>query len=199
MAGDPRRLRSHSGQLGHNAERRRTHAELEELFRRELPLLRRWAFAHVPASIRRSGDTDDFVQVALLRTLRRLPHLRACDSGTLQPYMRRVLKNLVRDHARAGGRRPEMRPIEEWDESDDSSHLDRMIASEAYARYRAAVAKLSPRAQIAVRARIEQGLDYEAVARHAQCASPAAARIMVGRALNRVAADLRAADARRRR
>jgi DNA-directed RNA polymerase specialized sigma24 family protein len=66
-----------------------------------------------------------------------------------------------------------------------------MIATEAYARYRTAVARLSPRAQLAVRARLEEGLDYAAVARSAGCASPAAARIMVGRALERVTAEIR--------
>src|SRR5688572_22582313 len=74
---------------------------LEALFRQELPALRKWAFANVPSAVRRAGDTDDFVQIAILRTLRRLPHLRAAAGGTLQPYLRRVLKNLVRDHTRA--------------------------------------------------------------------------------------------------
>ena len=40
-------------------------------------------------------------------------------------------------------------------------------------------------------ARLEQGLDYAAVARRAQCATSAAARTLVGRALARIDALLR--------
>ena len=165
---------------------------LEELFRRELPPLRRWAIANVPSSIRRAGDTDDFVQRALLRTLRRLPHLRLADDATLQPYLRRVLQNLVRDHGREMARQPPIRSLEAWDHPIARSHVDAMIGAETYARYRAAVRKLSPRARAALQARIERGLDYAAVARRAKCASPAAARAMVGRALERVVTEMRA-------
>ena len=169
--------------------------DLEALFRRELPALRRWAFANVPSTVRRAGDTDDFVQVAILRTLRRLPHLRAAEGGALQPYLRRVLKNLVRDHTRTTARRPVMRPLEDWDQHDDSSPLAAMLAAEAYARYRAALRALSPRAREAVVARLERGLDYAAVAKCARCASTAAARVLVGRALTRMAVHIRSAGA----
>jgi DNA-directed RNA polymerase specialized sigma24 family protein len=90
-------------------------ADLEELFRRELPPFRRWAFTHVPSSVRRAGDTDDFVQLALLRTLRRLPGLAIGEAGTLQPYLRRVLINLVRDRTRSVGRGPVIMPLHDDD------------------------------------------------------------------------------------
>lgn len=166
-------------------------ADLEELFRRELPPLRKWAFANVPSSVRRAGETDDFVQIALLRTLRRLPHLGEAVDGTLQPYLRRVLKNLVRDHTRSVGRRPIMQTLEDWDQQDTRSPLGALLAEEAYARYRKVMERLSPRARAAVTARLERGLDYAAVAKHAQCASAAAARVLVGRALARVVAGMR--------
>lgn len=165
-------------------------ADLEELFRRELPPLRRWAFANVPSVVRRSGGADDLVQIALLRTLRRLPHLSACDAGTLQPYLRRVLKNLILDHSRSNGRFP-VQPLEDWDSQDTRTPLGMMLAKEAYTRYLAAVAKRSPRARRALTARLERGLDYASVAKIAPCASPAAARALVGRALERVAAEIR--------
>jgi RNA polymerase sigma factor (sigma-70 family) len=167
-------------------------ADLEELFRRELPPLQRWAFAHVPAAVRRAGETDDFVQLAMLRTLRRLPHLRMADAGTLQPYLRRVLTNLVRDRTRTGGRHPETVQLQDDEAMQTGSQLDTAIVAEAYARYRAAVARLSPRQAAALTARIEEGLDYAAVARRARCASAGAARVMVGRALTRVWAEVQA-------
>lgn len=165
--------------------------ELEDLFRRELPPLRRWAFAHVPSSVRRAGDTDDFVQLAILRTLRRLPLLRRDGDTTLQSYMRRVLVNLVRDYTRANGRRPGLVSLEDEDAPLADSQLSTMIAAQTYARYRAAVTVLSPRERTALVARIERGLPYEEVARRARCASAGAARVMVGRALRRVHQELR--------
>jgi RNA polymerase sigma factor (sigma-70 family) len=178
-------------QLLHGAQQGRR-ADLEELFRRELPPLRRWAFAHVPSAVRRAGDTDDFVQLALLRTLRRLPHLRTAEAGTLQPYLRRVLTNLVRDRTRTTGRQPQSVPLHEDQAPDRGSQLDSAIVAETYARYRSALAALSPREAAALTARIDEGLDYAAVARRAGSASAAAARVMVGRALKRVWAEVRA-------
>jgi RNA polymerase sigma factor (sigma-70 family) len=167
-------------------------ADLEELFRRELPPLRRWAFAHVPAALRRAGEADDFVQLAMLRTLRRLPHLRMAEAGSLQPYLRRVLTNLLRDRMRTNGRQFETVPLHDDEVIQRSSQLDAVIVAETYARYRAAVARLSPREAAALTARIEEGLGYAAVARRARCASAGAARVMVGRALARVWAEVRA-------
>jgi RNA polymerase sigma factor (sigma-70 family) len=194
MAAD--RVRGAGGNEGDTIRRAQKggRAELEELFRRELPPLRTWAFANVPAAVRRSGGTDDLVQITLLRTLRRLPHLSAAANGTLQPYLRRVFKNLVRDYSRAAGRMPPIDPLEDWDTQDTRSPLGAMLAAEAYARYRHAVSRLSPRAQRALAARLEEGLDYGGVARVAPCASPAAARALVGRALERVVAEIRAHD-----
>lgn len=171
--------------------------DLEELFRRELPPLRRWAVANVPAAVRRAGGTDDLVQIALLRTLRRLPHLHTGRHGSLQPYLRRVLKNLVRDHTRAASRQPPLQQLDDEELHDTGSPLNILLAAEAYARYRAALSALSPRARLAVTARLEQGLDYETVARLAQCASAAAARVLVGRAVTRVGERMRTAVPRR--
>jgi RNA polymerase sigma factor (sigma-70 family) len=173
-------------------------ADLEELFRRELPPLRRWAFAHVPSSVRRAGDTDDFVQLALLRTLRRLPYLATGESGTLQPYLRRVLANLVRDRTRSVGRGPAMSPLDDDDLVDQTSPLEALIAAELHGRYRAALAALSRRERTALRARLERGLAYREVARCAGCVSTGAARVMVGRALARVEEEIRRAGADRK-
>ena len=144
--------------------------------------------------MRRAGDTDDFVQLAMLRTLRRLPYLAAGETGTLQPYLRRVLTNLVRDHTRTMGRGPTFLPLEDDDYSYESSPVKGLIASEVITRYRAALATLSRRERTALRARIERGLEYREVARCAGCSSPGAARVMVGRALARVEAEMRKRD-----
>jgi RNA polymerase sigma factor (sigma-70 family) len=143
--------------------------------------------------VRRAGETDDFVQVALLRTLRRLPNLAVSEAGTLQPYLRRVLTNLVRDRSRTNARSPVTVQYQEDDHGCESSPLDTLITAELMVRYRAAIATLSPRERTALRARLERGLAYREVAHCAGCASTGAARVMVGRALARVEAQIRRA------
>jgi DNA-directed RNA polymerase specialized sigma24 family protein len=136
--------------------------------------------------------------VAVLRTLRRLPHLRASEQGTLQPYLRRVVVNLTRDHLRTLGGAP---PVIELDESIAAtrrSRLDDILAKEAVRRYRQVVSTLSRKEQAALAARIEHGLPYAHVARAAGCATEGAARVMVGRALKRVITQLSATPRRRR-
>ncbi|MEO6461823.1 MAG: hypothetical protein ABIP29_01995, partial [Candidatus Eisenbacteria bacterium] len=44
-------------------------AARDRLFQRFLPLLRRWAHGRLPASARPLADTDDLVQVSLVRAL----------------------------------------------------------------------------------------------------------------------------------
>ena len=113
------------------------------------------------------------------------------ENGTLQPYLRRVLTNLVRDRTRSVGRGPTMRPLKDDDYAVELSPVDALLSAELIARYRAALATLSPRERTALRARLERGLAYRDVARRAGCVSSGAARVMVGRALARVEAQIR--------
>jgi RNA polymerase sigma factor (sigma-70 family) len=172
---------------------------VNELFLRELPPLRRWTFSHVPAAVRRSGDADDFVQIALLRTLRRLPHLRLNGDETLQPYLRRTVLNLIRDHGRAAGGRPLMVGVDEHSTSSRHTALDVLLARETVRQYRQALGLLSTRERAALVARLEHGWDYRQVAAHAGCLTESAARVMVGRALKRVLANVREQRLQRRR
>ena len=73
---------------------------LNAFFSRELPSLRRWAQQRVPAWLHRRADPDDIVQVAALKTLRRLRHLDAA-RDSVRPYMRQAVLNLIRDEIRA--------------------------------------------------------------------------------------------------
>jgi RNA polymerase sigma-70 factor (ECF subfamily) len=141
--------------------------------------------------VRRGGDADDYVQIALLRTLRRLPYLRLGDQTTLQPYLRRVLSNLVHDRARLAGRRPPLLPIDDDMLTVPSSQEDALRAAETFDRYRAAVASLTPRERAALTARLHRHWDYARVARSAGCPSEGAARVMVGRALAKVASRMK--------
>src|SRR5438045_9463154 len=49
----------------------------EQLFARYLPILRRWAHGRLPGYARDLSDTDDLVQVTLLRALNNLDEFQA--------------------------------------------------------------------------------------------------------------------------
>src|SRR6187402_3279745 len=67
------------------------------LFRRYLPVLRRWAHGRLPAHARDTNDTDDLVQVALVRALHRTSEFDAQESGSFLAYLRQILLNQIRD------------------------------------------------------------------------------------------------------
>ena len=76
------------------------------LLKRYLPVLRRWAHGRLPASARDLSDTDDLVQVTLLRALKNIDEFDARHTGSFLAYLRQILLNHVRDELRRQQRRP---------------------------------------------------------------------------------------------
>src|SRR5215472_16348641 len=68
----------------------------EVLLKRYLPVLRRWAHGRLPASARDLSDTDDLVQVTLLRALNNISDFDARHTGSFLPYLRQIQLNQVR-------------------------------------------------------------------------------------------------------
>src|SRR5947208_16437739 len=63
----------------------------EHLLGRYLPLLRRWAHGRLPVYARALDDTDDLVQITLLRSLKHLDQFEAERSGAFLAYLRQTL------------------------------------------------------------------------------------------------------------
>src|SRR5262249_43784125 len=78
----------------------------ETLIARILPPLRRWAHQRLPRGARDLHDTDDLVQMTVLRALRRLDDFESRGPGALLGYVRQVLLNAIRDELRRIARRP---------------------------------------------------------------------------------------------
>src|SRR5262245_31483701 len=72
-------------------------AALERLFERYLPLLQRWAHGRLPARARGTADTDDLVQVTLMRALKRIEVFEVRREGAFLAYLRSILLNAVRE------------------------------------------------------------------------------------------------------
>ena len=77
----------------------------EILIERALPSVRRWARGRLPRSARDDANTEDVVQDAFLRTLRRIARFQHRTVGGLQAYLRQAVVNRIRDLIRGSKRR----------------------------------------------------------------------------------------------
>src|SRR5690606_27280289 len=69
----------------------------DELFARCLPMLRRFARGRLPAGRRDLAETEDLVQLTLMRALSRLDDFQANARGAFFAYLRTVMLNAVRE------------------------------------------------------------------------------------------------------
>ena len=188
---DQRQGRSRSARPASAGRERRA---LEAFFAAHLPALRSWAGRRVPRRLERRADADDFVQLAAIRTLARLHHLAPERRETMQPYLRRVVINLVRDEIRKVGRSPELIAV---DGDLDAAGivvtpLDALVGRATWETYKAALKALDPRDRKCIVGRVQKGLSYPEIARLIGAPSPGAARVAVSRAIDRLMSAMRA-------
>ena len=84
----------------------------EALVARYLPALTRWAHGRLSSRCRDLLDTDDLVQITLLRAFSRMQDLEYRGQGGLLAYLRQILLNRIQDEVRRVGRTPPMRGID---------------------------------------------------------------------------------------
>ncbi len=165
---------------------------LNDLFRRHLPPLRRWARGRLPSWTRDLRDTEDLVQETLAQTLRRIDQFEPRHEGALQAYLRQALVNRVRDEVRRLNRYPAAAALEESDRFADpsASPLEEAIGTEALERYEAAMQRLRAEEREVIIARVEMQQSYAQIAAAHGKASADAARMAVTRALVRLAEEM---------
>ena len=165
-------------------------AARNRLFQRYLPLLQRWASGRLPSGARDQMDTNDLVQVTLLKTLGKIGEFEPRHEGALLYYLRRSLLNQVRDQARRVKRRPEPVPVDENLPDREPSPLDDALRAEVLDRYDAALEKLTDSQREAVVLRLEMGFTHAEVAEAVGVSSPDAARMLTQRAVVRLAEEM---------
>ena len=172
--------------------RRGDQEALNDLFRRQLPPLRRWARGRLPRWTRDLRDTEDLVQETLTQTLRHVDAFEPRHEGALQAYLRQAVMNRIRDEIRRVSRYPAPSGLDDEDAFMDAaaSPLDEAIGSEAAERYEAALQRLRPEEREVIIARVEMQQSYQAIAAAHGKASPDAARMAVTRALMRLAEEM---------
>ncbi|HWF84477.1 MAG TPA: sigma-70 family RNA polymerase sigma factor [Vicinamibacterales bacterium] len=170
--------------------RRGDSSAVGELVRRCLSPLRAWAHGRLPRWARAAADTSDLIQDAWLRTLGRLDTFEPQGRHALGAYLREAVRNRIRDEHRRLARSGISCALPDALADSAPSPLDRAIAAETEARYRAALARLTQADREIIVAHVE--LDYT----HEQLGcmtgrSPNAARMALHRAVGRLAESMR--------
>lgn len=174
----------HRIRAGDNAAR-------DALLRRYLPLLKRWARGRTPQSARDTCDTDDFVQIAVMRALGNIASFDVRRPGCFLAYLREIFLNEVRATLRRFGRTPQKVPL-------GNCKADLLGLSSAVGQdplpfeddrletYETTLSLLPRRQQELLLMRIEFGMTYPEIAIEVN-STPDAVRVMTTRAATRLA------------
>lgn len=155
----------------------------EQLLRRLMPQLVRWAHGRLPRQMRDLNDTDDLVQVTVLKAMARLGDFESEGPGAFLAYLRQALLNQVRDEIRRHQRRPEHGEIDlELSDPDAQAPIEQIVGSERLRAYEQALSALPKRQQDLIVMRVEFGLSYPEIAAEVN-STPDAVRVMVARAI----------------
>lgn len=158
-------------------------AARDRLFARCLPLLTRWAHGRLPRFGRDLAETDDLVQVSLVRALNNIDSFESRRPGALLAYLRTILMNAVREEIRRSGRHP-TDALPERDLPDQQpSVLEELMGRETLDAYESALAALTDKQRQAVILRLEFGMTFPEIACELEADSPDAVRMLVTRGL----------------
>jgi RNA polymerase sigma-70 factor (ECF subfamily) len=157
------------------------------LLRRYRPILARWAHGRLPAFARDMLDTDDLVQVTLIRTLNHMETFEPVREGAFLAYLRTALFNHVRNEIRRVRRLPEREELSTELADGQLSPLEQVAGRELLERYEEALARLTPPEAQAVVMRVELEFTYARIAEALGKPTPDAARMFVVRSLARLA------------
>jgi RNA polymerase sigma-70 factor, ECF subfamily len=160
---------------------------LDQLLARYLPRLQRWASGRLPRFAREITDTDDLVQEALIGTFKNLQAFDHRGEWALQAYLRQAVTNRIRDELRRVGTQPHRSDLPTDASASDRSPLEIVIGREIFDRYDSALGSLSEIEREAVIARVELGCSYQEIAMLVDKPTTDAARMLVARALTKLA------------
>jgi len=136
-------------------------------------------------------DTDDVVQDALINTVKRIDRVDCRNRGALSAYLRRAVLNRIVDAARRSSRLTSDDEAIAASPDRGPSPLDALLDKEEAHRYKAALARLSPRDRTMIVLRLRHQLPYRDLAERMGLSSPDAARMASMRALSRLAQALK--------
>jgi RNA polymerase sigma-70 factor (ECF subfamily) len=158
-----------------------------KLLQRYIPVFRRWAHGRLPGYARDITETDDLVQLSIIRALRNIDNFKVQREGAFLAYLRTILMNLVRDEIQRSKRRPRKEDVTDRMRADVTSPLQRVIDHETLEAYEAALQRLPETTREAVFLRLEFDMTYPEIARAVGAPSANAVRMTISRALVQIA------------
>jgi RNA polymerase sigma-70 factor, ECF subfamily len=161
-----------------------------QLARRCIEALTRFAGGRVPQAVHGRLDTDDLVQTAVTRAFERLDAFQRKGHGSFLANLRTIVLNQIRDEARRLSTRSPHQELGEELAAGGPSPLEAAIGRDFVQAYEAALARLPARQREAVVLRLEMGYGYDEIAEAVGSPSPNAARVMVVRALVRLSREM---------
>lgn len=166
-------------------------AAREELLRRVMPLLERWAHGRLPGSARGAVDTADLVQVSVINALRRVEQFESAHPGAFFAYLRQILLNAVRrtiaDEAKPGI--AVALDDVQAELVDHGSTLERIVGRDNLLAYEQALSTLPPAHQSLVVMRFEFGMSFVEIADELS-ETPDGVRIKLNRVLKKMVAAM---------
>jgi len=161
----------------------------EQLFRQFLPVMTRWAHGRLPEYARDLSDTQDMVQLALMRTLEQIDQFDALREGAFLAYLRKIMLNNIRMEIRRVTRRNRhgLDDVEHELTDPEASVLSKVIGQDVLEQYEAALMTLSAKAREAVMLRVEFGYTFEEIAMATDTPSANSARMLISRSLVQLA------------
>jgi RNA polymerase sigma-70 factor, ECF subfamily len=163
----------------------------EQVLARLLPPLRAWAHQRLPRRARDLAETDDLVQVTLVRVLRHLEGFEHRGEGALLAYVRQILLNLVRDEMRRTARREPREPLEDIHADSGASQLEQLMGREVVQSYESALQGLGAEQRQAVILKVEMGYSNAELAEALGRPTANAARVFTARAIAQLAEAMR--------
>ena len=161
----------------------------DELAARFLPPLRRWAQGRMPLRARHLAETDDLVQIALVRALNRVEDFDARREGAFLAYLRQILLNAMRDEIRRADRHGERLEVE--DAAAEPSLVEDAVGVDVLVAYETALATLPEAIQEAIVLRVEFQWSYAEIAEATGSPSANATRMAISRGLVQLAEVMR--------
>lgn len=154
-------------------------AAKERLVAIYLPILMRWARGRLPMTARSLAETQDIVQMTLIRALDRVDDFESYREGAFLAYLRKILMNMVCNEIR----RPQSRYVDSHVEPKDLPWSGSGLTQDQLLQYEQALAKLKEADRESIILRLEFGLSYGEIAAAMRKPSANAARVFVSRAL----------------
>lgn len=166
-------------------------AAVQRLCALYLPILRSWARGRLPQSARDLAETDDMVQVTLMRALNAIEQFNPRHEGAFLAYLRRILLNNIRAEIRRVAHLPHRADALDPELAGEQlSIIDAIAGEQLMERYEDALGQLPESQREAVMLRVEFGFSYPEIASALAIPTANAARMAVCRGLEKLAERL---------